>query len=102
MLSAVFSLVAAATLSVCACAQACTRSSAAGPEKASPTLLAKMVDKDDHILYRTDSEELKSSRELAIEEKEKQERAWQMLERTEIYNFPPNRRPRPKQDRPRQ
>ncbi len=110
---AILFLIAASALAASTCSQACVQSRAAGPafarsltagaEKASPVLLAKMIEKDDQIIYRTDSEGQKSSRELEREEKEKQERSWQMLERTEIYNYPQQRPhpPRPP-DQPRQ
>lgn len=66
-------------------------------EEGRVTVLAKMVEKDEYFLYRTDTAEQKSPQDLAGEEKEKEERSWQMLERTEIYQNIPNPPPPPKE-----
>jgi len=73
----------------------------AEPESQRLVLLAKMVEKEDYFLYRTDTPDQKSPQDLANEEKEKQERSWQLLERTEIYQDIPNPPPPPKDPRRR-
>ncbi len=69
-----------------------TRSDVAEPG----LILAKMVEKEDYFQYGTDTPAQKSPQDLAAEEKEKQERSWQLLERTEIYQDLHNPPPPPK------
>ena len=48
-------------------------------------LLAERVETRDQIIYKTDSGAGKTFQELEREEKEKEDRSWQMLENIEIY-----------------
>ncbi|MFZ2448136.1 MAG: hypothetical protein WAW37_17400 [Syntrophobacteraceae bacterium] len=64
-------------------------------------LLAKMVEKEDQIIYRTDFGELRHPDQAQRDEKEKEDRAWQMLDRMEIYQYR-GRPPRPPREDRRQ
>jgi hypothetical protein len=63
--------------------------------EAFPLRFAEKKDEGDQILYQTDQEPGKSYEELQAEEREKEERSWQMLENTVIIPENGRHRPRP-------
>lgn len=52
-------------------------------------LLAERIETSDQIIYKTDSGPMRTFSELEEEEKVKEDRAWQMLDRIEIYPIQP-------------
>jgi hypothetical protein len=50
-----------------------------------PFRLASRTETDDYVQYGTDAEPIPTPHELQEEEKQKEERSWQMLERMEVY-----------------
>ena len=59
-------------------------------------LLAEIADTEEHIIYRTDPDLEREAEEQAQEEKNKEDKAWRMLDNTYIFKGDgkgPHRRP---------
>lgn len=61
-------------------------------------LLADIADTEDHVIYRTDPDLEREAEEEAQAEKEKEERAWRMLDNTNIFQGTVKRPPRTRQN----